>query len=94
LVAGRCSTRDTRRGTVTAHPFGADTMPAKREPLDLKTLPARALLSIPEAARYSHIGKTKMRELIEAKRIPVKRLDGRPRIMVADLDAFVDGLAS
>ena len=41
-------------------------------------------LSPSKAAAYLGIGKTKMLELIRAKRVPVKMLDGRIRVAVAD----------
>ena len=51
-------------------------------------------LSPSKAAAYLGIGKTKMLELIRAKRVPVKMLDGRIRVAVADLKAFHDQLPS
>jgi hypothetical protein len=54
--------------------------------------PAGKLLSMPRAARYLGVGRTRMWSLIVAKRIPCRSLDGRTVVLTSDLDAFVDGL--
>jgi hypothetical protein len=56
--------------------------------LDLRALPPAALLSIREGARYLHVSPTKLYSLIDAGRVRVGHLDGRPRIAVSDLEAF------
>jgi Helix-turn-helix domain len=56
--------------------------------LDLRALPPAALLSIREGARYLHVSPTKLYSLINAGRVQVRNLDGRPRIAVSDLEAF------
>jgi hypothetical protein len=62
--------------------------------LDLRALPPAALLSIREGARYLHVSPTKMYSLINAGRVPVRHLDGRPRIAVSDLEAFTASLSN
>jgi hypothetical protein len=62
--------------------------------LDLRALPPAALLSIREGARYLHVSPTKMYSLINTRRIPVRNLDGRPRIAVSDLEAFTASLSN
>ena len=49
-------------------------------------------LSPTKAAAFLGVGKTKMLELIRAKRIPVKMLDGRIKVAVADFKSFHDAL--
>jgi excisionase family DNA binding protein len=49
-------------------------------------------LSPSKAAAFLGVGKTKMLALIRAGRIPAKRLDGRLRVAVADVKAFIDNL--
>jgi Helix-turn-helix domain len=56
--------------------------------LDLRSLPPAALLSLREGARYLHVSPTKLYSLIDAGRVRVGHLDGRPRIAVSDLEAF------
>jgi Helix-turn-helix domain len=60
--------------------------------LDLRALPPAALLSIREGARYLHVSPTKLYSLINAGRVEVRHLDGRPRIAVSALEAFSAGL--
>jgi hypothetical protein len=60
--------------------------------LDLRALPPAALLSIREGARYLHVSPTKLYSLINAGRVEVRHLDGRPRIAVSTLEAFSAGL--
>jgi hypothetical protein len=60
--------------------------------LDLRALPLAALLSIREGARYLHVSPTKLYSLIDAGRVRVRDLDGRPRIAVSDLEAFTASL--
>ena len=62
--------------------------------LDLRALPPAALLSIREGARYLHVSPTKLYSLINAGRVQVRHLDGRPRIAVSDLEAFSASLLS
>jgi Helix-turn-helix domain len=70
-------------------------MPIKsKSKLDLRALPSAALLSIREGARYLHVSPTKMYSLIHAGRVPVRDLDGRPRIAVFDLEAFTASLSN
>jgi hypothetical protein len=72
-------------------------MPVKsksKPKLDLRALPPAALLSIREGARYLHVSPTKMYSLINAGRVPVRDLDGRPRIAVFDLEAFSASLSN
>jgi excisionase family DNA binding protein len=45
-----------------------------------------------KAAQYSGIGRTKLLQLVRAGRIETKDLDGRMRIVVASLDAFLENL--
>jgi len=49
-------------------------------------------LSPAKAAAFIGIGKTKMLELIRAKRVAVKMLDGRIRVSTAACQAFLDSL--
>ena len=45
-----------------------------------------------KAAEYLGVGRTKMLALIRAGRVETKNLDGRMRVVVASLDAFLEGL--
>ena len=45
-----------------------------------------------KAAAYIGIGRTKLLELITAGRIEACKLDGRIRVLVASLDAFLASL--
>jgi excisionase family DNA binding protein len=55
--------------------------------------PTKPLTMSPgQAAEYSGIGRTKLLELIRAGRIEIRDLDGRRRVIVASLDAFLEAL--
>lgn len=58
-------------------------MPAAIAPLSL---------SPTKAAAFIGIGKTKALELIRAKRLAVKMLDGRIRVLTSSCQAFLDSL--
>ena len=57
-------------------------------------VPARLLLTVPEAAAALAISRSKLYELLAGGAVPSVRIDGSRRIPLAALEAYVSSLLS